>query len=586
MKRLLLFVHYDRDGKLDDHVLYLLNALRPFCTHSVVIANSPLNDTDMERLSPVADRVIRRENRGFDFGAWGEVLPEYQEALAKEFDTLLLVNGSCFGPLFPLHEMFDKMVETPCDFWGVTEHTAANGVPAHLQSYFMEIRNPILHSEAFYRFFREVGAKCTDFDAAVRHGEIGFSQAMKTAGFRYRCYVEVKDTQTAPNVGIQEAFSRNCADDLIRRYRLPLLKIKAFGQAAGCSVFRAGSIFRALHDSGSTYPHNLITSYLRRTTPLSWQKNLPETLLAVPRSGESGTVPEVKLGVMFHCFRPENAEKVRQYLANIPAEFDLLVTSPAPETEKAVREMAECIRFCRNVFFACTPNRGRDIAPWLCGFPAEQHLSYDVILKLHVKSSPQMPEAFTADWQNYLYDNLAGSPALIGEVLRAFAAEPELGTVFPPYPPIVTLQCPTAYAGHPDDAAAGQSILKDLKLNPPQETGLPVFSPGTMFWYRPKALQTLLQKKWTPEDFPPEPLPWRGTAAHAMERLTPYIAQSAGFYFRQSIHNDRLEEAFRTLENRVIYDAPTLKQAFKTVLTALGTSCCYRLHRFFRHKGL
>ena len=62
MKRLLLFVHYDRDGKLDDHVLYLLNALRPFCTHSVVIANSPLNDTDMERLSPVADRVIRREN--------------------------------------------------------------------------------------------------------------------------------------------------------------------------------------------------------------------------------------------------------------------------------------------------------------------------------------------------------------------------------------------------------------------------------------------------------------------------------------------------------------------------------------------
>lgn len=586
MKRLLLFVHYDRDGKLDDHVLYLLNALRPFCTHSVVIANSPLNDTDMERLSPVADRVIRRENRGFDFGAWGEVLPEYQEALAKEFDTLLLVNGSCFGPLFPLHEMFDKMVETPCDFWGVTEHTAANGVPAHLQSYFMEIRNPILHSEAFYRFFREVGAKCTDFDAAVRHGEIGFSQAMKTAGFHYRSYVEVKDTQTAPNVGIQEAFSRNCADDLIRRYRLPLLKIKAFGQAAGCSVFRAGSIFRALQESGSTYPEKLIYPYLRRTAPLSWQKNLPDTLLTADRTGEPMQDLSIKTGVMFHCFRPESAEKIIPYLANIPADFDLLVTSPFQETEQEVRKLASSLQHCRKISFSHTENRGRDIAPWLCGFPAEQHLSYDVILKLHVKSSPQMPEAFTADWQNYLYDNLAGSPALIGEVLRAFAAEPELGTVFPPYPPIVTLQCPQAYAGHPDDAMAGQAILKELQLNPPQETGLPVFSPGTMFWYRPEAIRNLLEKNWTPEDFPAEPLPWRGTAAHAMERIIPYIMQANGFYFRHCLHTDRLEEAFRTYENRVIYFTPTLKQAFKTVLTALGTSCCYRLHRFFRHKGL
>ena len=114
-------------------------------------------------------------------------------------------------------------------------------------------------------------------------------------------------------------------------------------------------------------------------------------------------------------------------------------------------------------------------------------------------------------------DNLAGSPALIGKILQAFADDPELGTVFPPYPPMVTLQCPTAYAGHPDDAAAGQQILKELKLNPPQETGLPVFSPGTMFWYRPEAIRNLLEKNWTPEDFPPEPLPWRGTAAHAME---------------------------------------------------------------------
>lgn len=582
MNRLLLFVHYDRDGRLDDHILYLLDALRPFRSHAVVIANSPLSEADADRLSSVADRVIRRPNRGFDFGAWGDVLQEYQERLAMEFESLLLVNGTCFGPLFPLQEVFDRMAEAPCDFWGITEHTQANGVPAHLQSYFMEIRKPMLTSHAFRAFFREVGVQCTDFAAAVQHGEIGFSQAMKKAGFHYQSYIKVADTRPAPNAGIQEAFSRNCADDLIRRYRLPFLKIKAFGQVTGSPIFRGNGIIRALRESGSMYPENLITGFLRRTAPLSWLKNLPDTFLNVNRHADTGAIPALKTGVIYHCFKPEHADRIQPYLANIPADFDLLVTSPAPETENAVRLMAEKSSRCREIHFFNTPNRGRDVAPWLCGIPAELHLQYDVILKLHVKSSPQMPESFTAEWQNYLYDNLAGSPALVGEILRAFAEAPSLGMVFPPYPGIVTLQCPTAYAGHPSDAAAGQKILQDLHLAPPPETGMPVFGVGNMFWYRPQALANLLEKAWQPEDFPPEPLPWRGTAAHAMERITPYIAQANGYFFRQSIHTDRLEDIFRTYENRIIYHSPALKQALKEFCRALRTSLQYRLRRLFK----
>ena len=586
MKRLLLFVHYDRDGRVDEHIIYLLNALRPFCTHTAVIANSPVSETDADRLLTVADRLIRRPNKGFDFGAWGDVLPEYSTMIANEVDSLLLVNGSCFGPLFPLEEVFDKMENTPCDFWGITEHTAVHGIPAHLQSYFMEIRKPMLTSHAFRHFFREVGAKCTDFDAAVRHGEAGFSRTMQEAGFRYRCYVEPDDLRELTNAGIRQPLSYTAAPFLIRRYKMPFLKIKSFGQIPCAPVFRNAEIFRALQNSGSSYPEELIYNYLRRTAPLSWLKNLPDTLLTTERTGETGKVPALKLGVFFHCFKPESAGKVIPYLANIPADFDLLVTSPFPETEQTVQSHASSLLHCRKICFSNTENRGRDVAPWLCGFPAEQHLSYDVILKLHVKSSPQMPEAFTAEWQDFLLDNLAGSPSMAAKILQNFADDPALGTVFPPYPPIVTLQCPTAYAGHPDDALAGEAILKDLQLNPPQETGMPVFSPGTMFWYRPEAIRNLLEKNWTPEDFPAEPLPWRGTMAHAMERIIPYIMQANGFKFRHCLHTDRLEEAFRTYENRVIYFTPTLKQSLQTVLSALKTSCCYRLRRFFRHKGL
>ena len=116
MKRLLLFVHYDRDGRLDDHILYLLSALVPFRAECAVLANSPLSETDEARLAPVADRVIRRANKGFDFGAWADGLREYETRLETEFDAVLLVNGTCFGPLFPLSEMFDSMEKRECDF--------------------------------------------------------------------------------------------------------------------------------------------------------------------------------------------------------------------------------------------------------------------------------------------------------------------------------------------------------------------------------------------------------------------------------------------------------------------------------------
>ena len=446
----------------------------------------------------------------------------------------------------------------------------------------MEIRKPMLASPAFRQFFREVGAKCTSFANAVKHGETAFSREMTQAGFRYECYVKMADPRPAPNAGILETFSFTCAPFLIRQYRLPLLKVKAFGQVPCSPIFRGSEICRTLRESGSDYPIRLITGFLQRTAPLSWQKNLPDALFTADRTASAGDIPPLKIGVGFHCFRPESAARIAPYLANIPADFDVLATSPDPAAEGALKTAFAALHRMKALHFRLVPNRGRDVAPWLCAFPAEQHLDYDVMLKLHVKTSPQMPEAFTEAWQNYIYDNLAGSPALIAETLRAFAAEPELGTVFPPYPPVVTLQCPTAYAGHPDDAEEGRRILRELGADPPPETGMPVFSPGTMFWYRPKALENLLKKGWTPEDFPPEPLPWRGTAAHAMERIVPYIMQANGYFFRQGIHADRLAEAFRTYENRTIYFTPTLKQALKTFLEALKTSLAYRVPRLFR----
>jgi rhamnosyltransferase len=51
-----------------------------------------------------------------------------------------------------------------------------------------------------------------------------------------------------------------------------------------------------------------------------------------------------------------------------------------------------------------------------------------------------------------------------------------------------------------------------------------------MFWFRPKALKTLIEYDWNYEDFPKEPNDTDGTLLHAIERIYPFVAQHEGYY--------------------------------------------------------
>ena len=58
----------------------------------------------------------------------------------------------------------------------------------------------------------------------------------------------------------------------------------------------------------------------------------------------------------------------------------------------------------------------------------------------------------------------------------------------------------------------------------------PIAPLGTMFWFRPKALNKLFAYDWAYDDFPKEPNAYDGTLLHAVERIYPFVAQDAGFY--------------------------------------------------------
>jgi lipopolysaccharide biosynthesis protein len=55
------------------------------------------------------------------------------------------------------------------------------------------------------------------------------------------------------------------------------------------------------------------------------------------------------------------------------------------------------------------------------------------------------------------------------------------------------------------------------------------FPLGTMFWARTQAIEPLLARRFTWDDYPEEPLPYDGTMLHAIERLLPAIGSNKGY---------------------------------------------------------
>lgn len=230
-KRLTLYVYYGRTQQIEKNDWHVLEALRAISQRLFVISNSPLSDADTEELGTVADDVMQRENKGFDFGAWRDAMAKigYKELAA--YDEIVLVNNSVIGPVYPLSEAFAVMEKRKCDFWGLTLFEfSQNGdflglpfVPEHLQSYFLVFNRNVVQSAAFMEFFRNV-RDLDNVKGVIAQYETQLTKALKKAGFRYEPYI--RETNY-----LGRMFSR---DDLLYSkpwlyllLRMPFIKKKA-----------------------------------------------------------------------------------------------------------------------------------------------------------------------------------------------------------------------------------------------------------------------------------------------------------------------------------------------------------------------
>lgn len=552
MTRLLLYVHFDRDGLLDPHVVFQISRLAEEGFSIVFISNSPLDEESQQLLSPLVSRLVLRPNRGFDFGAWRDVILAMGRDALAQWDELVLMNSTCYGPLCSLMPIFECMMEKGYDFWGLTQHEAAEGFEAHVQSYFMVLRRAVFLSEVFFQFWHSLVDSESVMETVVK-SEIGFSQALVHAGFVCGAFVEPESSPCWDyEINFRPNLSFFAAHYLLRHFEIPFVKVKAFYNYEYPSLDAPAALLQRVAATG--YPSELIVKHQRRIAPVATQRRLPGTLLLLHPEDTDMAPCSLKLAVAARVSDVEQGRSLLKKLANIPCPFDCHITVPNKalyhELDISLKRKTKPVQM-QKCLIAILDGEIEPSLFWLRSF-TDSIFHYDTVLVMQDLSPHESCRIFSEAWQDWNSESLLLSPIAVGKILGAFQDNSHLGVVLPSYPPVFHVHKRLSYKGTAtmQDSLAG--VYRRLGIKPPAEIRAPLFPVGSMFWYRPAALRRLHELTFSQEDFPDEPIGDRETMAHAIERAILYVAQAAGYSYRLAISEQNLADTFFLYEDLLI----------------------------------
>lgn len=189
-KRIVIFSHYDKDGKIDEYVLNYLKQLYRFADIVFVTTSERIRSTEFEKLS-FCKKIIVTENRGYDFGAWKtgmDVIDLYRSS----YEALILCNDSVYGPLYDLANVFEQASKNGSDIFSITD---SYEISYHLQSYFVIYQKKVWEHPYFKAFWSRYYFYERKYKL-IMNSEIGYMSTLLSCGFSASsfCPVEKKHT--------------------------------------------------------------------------------------------------------------------------------------------------------------------------------------------------------------------------------------------------------------------------------------------------------------------------------------------------------------------------------------------------------
>ncbi len=223
---------------------------------------------------------------------------------------------------------------------------------------------------------------------------------------------------------------------------------------------------------------------------------------------------ETKIAVVVHLFYEESWILIEKKLKNLSIPFDLFISIPSSNT----RIINNIKKKYQLAYIYITPNKGRDVLPFVKILPIINDKGYSYVLKLHSKKSTHRVDG--QEWMTNMISSLLPDKKQVLDDLLSILEKKSTGIIGPEdqyISLIVNFQ------------ANGTLMTKTLKIiyknrkkvfNILQKNRKNYgFFAGTMFWIRLDNFKSIINYNFKLSDFELENGQIDGTFAHALERV-------------------------------------------------------------------
>lgn len=192
MKRICLFAAYNKNGIIQDYVVYYLKCLSEYA-NIYYMADNPTSEDELMKIKPYIKESYCYHHGKYDFGSWQELIKMIGWDKLSEYDELILANDSMFGPLFPFEKYFKKMEnDSEWDICGINRNYDYRTKEWFLNSYFLVFKKKAYMSDIFKNHIESVEKKDSPYDV-VNAYEIPFMKKFYDKGYKVKCLIDCND---------------------------------------------------------------------------------------------------------------------------------------------------------------------------------------------------------------------------------------------------------------------------------------------------------------------------------------------------------------------------------------------------------
>ena len=475
MERIILYVHFNKYKRVSNHVFYQLEQLKPLFSKILFISNSHIEEATKKKLHDEfgISNLLERDNQGYDFAAWRDGMSAVGFEELKNYDSLTLMNDTCFGPLWDLEPIYKRFeADTQVDFWGMTNFRKTKYFEEHLQSYFVTFKQQILRAISFQEFWTKV-KDFTDVQDVIDHYETKFTQYFTEAGFSYQALFDTRLEEVAdlihPDFTYYKPFT-------ILEKKVPFLKVKAISG----NPFSARYLLEEIKERTS-YPVSLISEHIFEYIGPDVPCLLQDKQLAKDDKNDS---PEKPVALHIHVTDLQVFEQFKEKWEVLPLQYQFVVTTA---DEEIFVQLLETISDRYQVLL------GKEERPMkamleqselLQQFAFVGHISTAIL----VDGVPQLDNAMRRELIEMMFESANAS-------IKALERDGKLGLVIPDLPSLVRYGLFEHKTYRKEMATIWQELHCQKTFDFEQ---YPVFTRvyGGFLWFKPSALIRLFQNDY------------------------------------------------------------------------------------------